>query len=61
MLLQSTLGSQLLKDSNKVAITRAAYENHGSSFSQRNKMFIPIPLLYMFIFINKTISLSIVS
>ena len=36
MLLQSTLGSQLVKDSNKVVLAWAAYENHGSSFSQRN-------------------------
>ena len=61
ILLQSTLGSQLLKDCNKVAITWAAYENHGSSFSQRNEMFIAMPLLYMYKFINGTISLSVVS
>ena len=40
MFLKLTSGSQLVKDSNKVAITCATYQNHGSSFLQRNEMYI---------------------
>ena len=40
MFSQSPSGSQLVNDSNEVAITWAANQNHGLSNSQRNEMYV---------------------